>query len=80
MAMKAQVAELAAVAAMAIGLTFGTAGATTAATSIPCAERPEADGGTGSDFMRLIRVSPDRDETPRAGYMVGRIYFGLLPE
>jgi hypothetical protein len=73
--MKTPVTKLAAVVAVAIALAFGTAGTTTARTTVPWTERPEAGGG-----KRVIQISAGKDGTPRAGYMVGRFFVGFLPE
>ena len=78
--MRTQMTKLTAVAAMAIELALGTAGATTAATSVPCAEQLEAGGGVGNARPTVIGVRTDGDGAPPAGYMVGRFFVGFHPE
>ena len=72
--MRAQMAKLAAVAAVAIAVAVGTVHGGDGAGFAPL------DGGAVAEPTRVIEVGSDGDGTPRAGYMVGKHFLGFLPE
>ncbi len=77
--MRAPVTKRAMAVVVAIGLAFGSVGATDAATSVPWVEPLEAGGRAFDEQTRVIELGVDGDGVPRAGYMCGRTFVGFVP-